>query len=269
MSSLRRFTSLCIGFSFLIMSYTGVILFLSPKGRVANWTNWQFLGFDKTQYANLHVTFMVLFLVGVLIHIYLNWIPLFNYLKNKTKAFSLLTKEFLLALGINGLFVIGTLYYWTPFEQFLDFQEALKGSWEQRVDQAPYAHAELSTLEEFAMRTHKNLDTIVAPLNASKLRGVESNKTIADIAKDNNLSPARLFEIINHKPSTTPLKEGGGYGKLSLRAAADMYAFSLESSLHVIQAKGFNANENSTLKEIADALHVKPIELLELLKTPQ
>ena len=76
MYSLRRFTSLCIGFSFLIMSYTGIILFLAPKGRVANWTNWQLLGLDKTHYTHLHVTFMVLFLVGMIFHIYLNSVKL-------------------------------------------------------------------------------------------------------------------------------------------------------------------------------------------------
>ena len=269
MYSLRRFTSLCIGFSFLIMSYTGIILFLAPKGRVANWTNWELFGLDKTQYVNLHVTFMVLFLVGMIFHIYLNWNALVNYFKNRSREFSLLTKEFLFALGFNLVFHLGTLYYWVPFEQFLDFQEEIKGSWEKKVDQAPpYGHAELSTLEEFAMRTHKPVETIIAPLNVAKLRGVESSKTIADIAKENNRSPAYLFEIINRQPQNTPLKEGGGYGKLSLREAAETYGFSLESSLHVIQNKGFNANENSTLKESADALHVKPIELLELLKTP-
>lgn len=135
MYSFRRFTSLCIGFSFLIMSYTGIILFLAPKGRVANWTNWQLLGLDKTHYSHLHVTFMVLFLVGMIFHIFLNWRPLLQYFINKTKAFPFLTKEFLLALGINLIFFIGTLYYWTPFEQFLDFQDDIKASWGKNVDQ--------------------------------------------------------------------------------------------------------------------------------------
>ena len=36
MISFRRFISLTISFSFLVMSYTGIILFLAPKGRVAN-----------------------------------------------------------------------------------------------------------------------------------------------------------------------------------------------------------------------------------------
>lgn len=55
MHSLRRFTSLTLTFTFLVMSYTGIILFIAPKGRVANWTNWELLGLDKTQYTNLHV----------------------------------------------------------------------------------------------------------------------------------------------------------------------------------------------------------------------
>ncbi|WP_294898867.1 DUF4405 domain-containing protein, partial [Sulfurospirillum sp. UBA4051] len=130
MTSLRRFISLCISFSFLIMSYTGIMLFIAPKGRVARSMNWEFLGLEKSEFTNLHVTFMVLFLVGMLFHIYLNWGSLLNYLKNRAKSFSLLTKEFLIALGLNLFFIVGTLYYWAPFEQFLDFQEEVKASWE-------------------------------------------------------------------------------------------------------------------------------------------
>lgn len=266
MTSLRRFISLSISFSFLIMSYTGIILFLSPKGRVANWTNWELLGLDKTQYTHLHVTFMVLFLLGIFFHIYLNWGSLLNYLKNRAKSFSLLTKEFLFALGLNLLFIVGTLYYWAPFEQFLDFQEEVKASWETKVDQAPYGHAELSTLEEFAQKTGHNVAVIVSQLNASKLKGVNLTKTIAQIAQENGKSPAQIFDMINAKPQMPTLSEGGGYGKVTLKNASIQHTFTLEKALELIHEKGFNATENSTLKEIADALHVKPIELLELLK---
>ncbi|ARU47538.1 DUF4405 domain-containing protein [Sulfurospirillum diekertiae] len=269
MYSLRRFTSLCIGFSFLIMSYTGIILFLSPKGRVANWTNWQLLGLDKTHYTHLHVTFMVLFLVGMLFHIYLNWNALINYLMNKSREFSLFTKEFLLALGVNLLFLLGTLYYWVPFEQFLDFQDEIKASWERKVDQAPYGHAELSTLEEFSMRTNSSISAIISQLNTHKIQGVDRSKTIAEIAKENGKSPAQIFDIINTKSQSKNSTSGGGYGKLTLKEASTQQTFELEKALHIIHEKGFNATENSTMKECAEALHVKPIELLELLKTIQ
>ncbi|MBP6497401.1 MAG: DUF4405 domain-containing protein [Campylobacteraceae bacterium] len=196
MNSLRRFTSLTITFSFLIMSYTGIILFLAPKGRVANWTNWEILGLDKTQYTNLHVTFMVLFLMGMIFHIYLNWSPLMCYLKNRAREFSLLTKEFIFALAINVIFVVGTLYYWAPFEQFLDFQDDIKAGWEKKVVKAPYGHAELSTIEEFAQKTGKDATVIIEQLKAKHLNGVSLDKTIEKVAKENGKSPADLFEML-------------------------------------------------------------------------
>jgi len=197
MNSLRRVTSLTITFSFFIMSYTGILLFIAPKGRVANWMNWELFGLDKTQYTNLHVTFMVLFLVGMIFHLYLNWNLLLAYLKNKSRQFSLLTKEFIFAVAINTLFVVGTLYYWTPFDQFLDFEEDVKSSWEKQAKKAPYGHAELSTLEEFAQKTGMNVEKIIEKLKAKNLQGVSADKTIEKIAKENDKSPSELFDMIN------------------------------------------------------------------------
>ena len=132
MNSLRRFISLSLLFSFFIMSYTGIILFLAPKGRIANATNWELFGLNKTEFSALHVTFMLLFLVGILFHIYLNYKLLLSYFKNRLKEFSLFTKEFMLAFGITLVFFVGTLYDWVPFSTFLDFQERLKASWEKQ-----------------------------------------------------------------------------------------------------------------------------------------
>ncbi|MDD3342805.1 MAG: DUF4405 domain-containing protein [Sulfurospirillaceae bacterium] len=278
MNSLRRFISLCITFSFLIMSYTGILLFISPKGRVANWTNWELLGLDKTQYTNLHVTFMVLFLSGMLFHLYLNWAPLMCYLKNRARHFSLLTKEFLFALSINVLFIVGTLYYWTPFDQFLDFEDDVKASWEQKANKAPYGHAELSNIKDFSEKTGTNAEEIVAQFVTKKLKGVDLEKSIAQIARENGRSPAQLFEMIDltkkNKTNVTtntnmvPLKEGGGYGKLTLNAACEQYQFDCQKTQIYLKEKGFEAKGTNTLREIADALHVSPIELLDMLRKP-
>jgi len=269
MNSLRRFTSLCIGFSFLVMSYTGIFLFLSPKGRVANWTNWELFGLNKTQYTNLHVTFMVLFLVGIFLHIYLNWNSLLHYLQNKAHSFSLCTKEFLFAFSLNLLFLLGTLYYWVPFDKFLNFEDDIKRSWEQSsLTQAPYGHAELSTLKEFAMRTSTEVKTLMQKLVSNNIQGVSEDQSIAEIAKINHYSPAQMFDIINNNHiKTSALKEGGGYGKLTLQEASVTYAFSLKNAIRTLKEKDYNATETSTLKESAEALHVKPIELLESFKS--
>lgn len=270
MYSLRKFISLSITFSFIMMSYTGILLFIAPKGRVANWTNWQLFGLDKTQYTNLHVTFMVLFLITMLFHLFLNWRPLVGYFKNKTRSFSLLNKEFALAFGVNLLFVVGTLFYWTPFEEFLDFEDDIKSSWEKASSsKAPYGHAELSTLEEFAQKTNTDANSIVAQLRDKGLKEVNALKTIEQIAKENAKSPAQLFEMISlsKKPSLTPqVKEGGGMGKLTLKEACEQHAITIEKAQSLLHTKGFDATPNHTLREIAEALHVSPIEVVEILK---
>jgi hypothetical protein len=248
------------------MSYTGFILFISPKGRVANWTNWELLGLNKTQYANLHATFMVLFFVFVCFHIYLNWSPLMSYFKNKARKFSLLTKEFIFAFLVNILFILGVLYNWTPFEQYLNFQENMKASWEKKVDKAPYGHAELSTIEEFATTTGTDASTIIEQLTSKNIKGVSLENTIEKIANENGKSPSELFEMMNVKKKTSTLKEGGGYGRLSLKEACNQQNISLDKALLIIKEKGFEAKEDSGIREIADALHTTPIELLEMLK---
>lgn len=271
MYSLRKFTSLSLTFSFIMMSYTGILLFIAPKGRVANWTNWELLGLDKTQYTNLHVTFMVLFLITMFFHLFLNWRPLIGYFKNKARTFSLFNKEFALALSLNLLFIVGTLLYWTPFEEFLDFEDDIKSSWEKvSTSKAPYGHAELSTIEEFAQKTQTDASNIVTQLRAKGLKEVSPLKTIEQIAKENAKSPAQLFEMISLSKTSSSLpqpKEGGGMGKLSLKEVCEQHAIAIEKAQSLLHTKGFDATPNHTLREIAEALHVSPLEVLELLKT--
>jgi len=68
--SLKKITSLTMLLSMLAMTFTGILLFITPPGRVANWTNWQIFGLTKELIANIHSTFMVLF-VAILVSILL------------------------------------------------------------------------------------------------------------------------------------------------------------------------------------------------------
>jgi hypothetical protein len=44
---LRGFVSLLLTLFFLALSFSGVMLYLTPRGRVANWTGWSMLGLEK------------------------------------------------------------------------------------------------------------------------------------------------------------------------------------------------------------------------------
>ena len=50
---MKKITSLSLGISFLIMSYTGIMLFIVPHGRVAYWSNWHLWGLRDNTFRTL------------------------------------------------------------------------------------------------------------------------------------------------------------------------------------------------------------------------
>lgn len=86
----RAFISTLTGLSFVAMCITGIILFVVPPGRVANWTGWTLYGLTKAQWQALHIWFSVLFMLAAIVHIVYNWQCLLRYCQSKvTKAFTL------------------------------------------------------------------------------------------------------------------------------------------------------------------------------------
>ena len=143
--------------SMLMMTYTGITLYIAPHGRVAYWTNWELFGWSKDQFAQIHTTFMLLFVAATLLHIYYNWKPLISYMKNHLRQFVFFTKEMLVAKLISFLFLFGTLFEIPPFSSFLEFGDTIKESWTEKSEEPPYGHAEESTLKDFSQKTGYDL----------------------------------------------------------------------------------------------------------------
>ncbi|WP_331775358.1 DUF4405 domain-containing protein [Sulfurospirillum sp. 1612] len=267
MSSFRKFVSLSITFSFIIMTYTGIFLFISPKGRVAHWTNWELFGLSKDQYTDLHVTFMVLFIVGIALHLYLNWRPLMHYLQNKERNFSILTKEFAMAFGFALLFIFGTLYQIPPFKTFTDFEASVKNSWETKHNEAPIPHAELLSLKELCDKTNIDLNNAIARLQANGITNISANQPLATLAEKHHLAPVKLYQIItaSTQTNTTKSQKSGGWGRMSLGEVCQSKNLDLERAVKILQDKGIQADKNSKIKPIANELGITPIELIKIL----
>jgi len=195
MKSFKKITSLSLVISFLIMSYTGIMLFVCPHGRVAYWNHWKFFGLTKEQYGTLHTTAMLLFLFFGIMHLYYNWKPLLSYIKDKTLQVSFSKKELLIALGINLVFVAGALTYVQPFKAYLDFEEQVKNYWTEKYGEPPYGHAEESKLDVFCRKM--KIDFADAK-QALKARGIEfkDDETLKSIARKHRLSPQEIYQII-------------------------------------------------------------------------
>ena len=123
---MKKITSLSLGISFIIMTYTGIMLFICPHGRVAYWSNWHLFGLSKDQYGELHTTSMIVFVLFGMLHIFYNWKPILSYLEDKRKKVTFTSKELFIALILNFVFIAGTLGMIQPFSGFLNFEESLK-----------------------------------------------------------------------------------------------------------------------------------------------
>ena len=62
--SAKGFTSLLLTCSFLVLAVSGIILFMTPKGRDAHWTNWTMLGLGKEGWGAVHINNSILFLAA-------------------------------------------------------------------------------------------------------------------------------------------------------------------------------------------------------------
>ena len=79
----RAFVSILTGFSFILMTVTGLVLFFAPSCRIARDTSWSVLGYNKDQWIDVHVWFSIVFVIASIFHIYFNWAVLVCYFKAK------------------------------------------------------------------------------------------------------------------------------------------------------------------------------------------
>lgn len=193
--SFKKLTSFTLAFSFLIMTFTGIMLYIVPKGKVAYWANWKMFGLTKGDYGDLHITSMVIFIVFAFIHIFYNWKPIVSYMKNSAKKVSFTTKEFLIALSLNIFFIVGTFYSIQPVQGILDINNNIKDYWEFEYGTPPYGHAEESNLKKFCKKTDIDLQMAIENLKKNNIK-FAMNQTLKEIANNNNVSPQYLYDIM-------------------------------------------------------------------------
>lgn len=288
----RGFISLLIALSFIFAFISGVILYLSPQGRIAYWINWKFLWLTKTDWTNIHIIFCLIFVIAAFFHIYYNWNVLLNYIYSKAKKIMNLKRELAIICFLLIISFIGSLKPFPPFSFIIKFNEYLKTVWIKSPEyEPPYGHAELLSLEEFSKRRNIDLNQAIRVLNEKGVRIQSPKESIGLIAKNNNLSPLQVYEIIKPlegKTSAVETKdlsmttngrnlqnkiskwtkdeiirefEGRGIGKKTLKQICVENKIDINKAIAKLRNKGFEVNQEETLKQIADKNNTSPIEV--------
>lgn len=156
--SFRSFVSTLTMFSFVMVIFAGAILFVTPPGRVANWTGWKLIGLGKDQWISVHICFAIIFLIASTLHIYLNFKPLMNYFTNRaTKKFSF-RPEWLAAAVITSAVLLGTLAAIPPFSSVMSIRHRLKFSWDESARRDSMPHYEAITPARLEKNAELDLD---------------------------------------------------------------------------------------------------------------
>lgn len=300
----RAMTSVLLAAAAFNLVFSGIMLFVSPPGRVANWSDWRLVGLTKHDWTGLHVWFAAVFLLVAIFHLVFNFRPLLNYFKDRVTRRLGFRWEWVAALGLCGVVFGGTRAGVPPFSTLLTFSERVKRSWEDPRASAPLPHAELLTLKALTEQAKIPYDTAVERLAAYGYKGFAPEVVVADLAASNHLTPQRLFEIIQAQRGRGAGGGGrageaggagqgrggggwgrggggggfgggfgggggggGGAGRKTLTQYCADERIDLKQTLAFLEGKGIKASPEKSLRDIAlDNGFDRPFELMEMLR---
>lgn len=194
---LRGFISLLTALSFLIMTVSGIVLFITPQGRVAYWLDWSFLGITKTQWGDMHITTSLLFALAGLWHTWLNWRALVSYFQDKVSKALALKAELAVAAVITIFCTIGGIYKAPPLSYLLELNDFIKGSWVKTPEDEPViSHAELLPLKNFLNKVDIELEPALAELKKQGIAVSGPDEKLLDISRKNGKSPAAIYKLL-------------------------------------------------------------------------
>jgi len=210
----KPFVSWLLAVTFLLLAASGVVLYLSPVGRIAHWSGWHVAGVNKEGWQAVHTNLAVLFVAAGVWHLVLNWSMLWGYVKTwggKGLVFGPVGAAVVLA----AVFVAATLEQWVPWRWIQQGNDRMKAHWEERLPRPPSPHAEEWTVAELAQRLAVPPEELIQALEADGFGQSTGQDTLAQIASRAGQAPYQVFEAIRRRfpQAEQALQPGMGKGR--------------------------------------------------------
>lgn len=278
---IRAFTSMMMLWSFVLEAITGIVLYIVPPGRVANWTNWKLSGLTKQNWAAVHTILGYVFMIFAILHIYFNWKPILSYIKRKIQRGLSMRIEMTISVVITLLITGLTIASIPPFSSIMDLGEYLKNSWEDNKNEPFVAHAELLTLQEFTKQVDIPLEETLNILQANGVKVDDPEAEVADIAEKNSISPAKIYEFlrsdlseeskqkVDNRITGTPGRsagKGGGLGWKTIEQVSVELNLPIEKVMSILKEEGINAKKTDVIRDAAEKNLTKAYDLVNLIK---
>ncbi len=267
----RAFLGVYMGISAIVMTISGIILYISPPGRIAHWSYWAMIGLTKTEWQNIHTIFTFIFVIASEWHIYYNWKPLMNYLRRKSKEASKIRKEMLYATLATVIIFAGTYTELFPFSSVIDLGEDITDSWSNEENEPPIPHAEELTVGEFARVQKMPVQKFQKLLEQGGYAVSDTTLTLQQIADQYSVTPSIIAKVVPNSgtistSSSTGYKQGSGYGRKLLSEILKENNLNWDESIAKLNKEGIVVEQDDKLKNVANDNDVLPIDIIRILE---
>jgi hypothetical protein len=132
---LRSFVSIMMVGFLLLFTVSGIALFASPSGQLANLTGWTLVGLSKGQWEALHVAFGFLWIPLAIVHLVFNLRAVSGYLRDRVRRAFVWRRELVAALAVTAFLGVASVYDLPPVAQLMAWEETFNDFWAGRAPQ--------------------------------------------------------------------------------------------------------------------------------------
>jgi len=242
---------------------SGVVLYITPPGRYAHWTNWALWSLSKEGWAAMHTIFGYLLLIIIAGHLYYNWRVIVAFVWSRVRHTFNLKLELAVATVISLAVFLGTYWNLPPFSTVMNFGEKAKQSWEQKDPSFAgsrgrgFASSSAALAKEDGRKYTFNNES--GPSQSSYPLTAENRGNGAQGKGRNVLSPG-----IAHAETIPSVQRGGGFGRKTLDMLFSEQGVSVDEGLSRLKSQGIEAKATDRVRDLADRSGKRPSELIQM-----
>lgn len=281
--SARSLTAFLVTWSFIVLTVTGIVLYIVPHGRVAYWVHWSLAGMEKEQWGWIHMMFGGVFIVTGILHLYYNWKPFKKYFADRIKGELKPKREIFVATAITVAIIAVSALNVLPARWVIDLNDWIKGSWVTSPElEPPFGHAEEASLAGISRKMDFDLDKVMTELESAGIEHKGKKDTLERIARRNDTTPMAIYGLIRkHKTTVSAINmaalspeeieakySGTGLGRKSLEEICQEIDIGVELGLGKLSAAGISAVRTDNAREVAQAHDRVPIDLIIIMLRP-
>jgi len=272
---------LCLFWSLVLETVSGIVLYIVPPGRIANWTNWKLWGFTKQEWGAIHTIFGYVFLIFAVIHLVYNWKVILFYIKKKVKTGLKMRLELTVSVVVALLILVATYTAIPPFGTIMDIGEDLKNSWDESRAEPFQPHAEDLTFRDFTERINMPLAEARRILEKTGIKIEDDAAVMKDIAAEHHVAPSHIYDLLTRhtaapgekgaaRSSSADLgRTGRGYGWKTIEQASREEGVLPGAAIEALYSQGITARKSDVVRTLAEKNGKKATDIVNIIRSAQ